>query len=139
MPSQAALVGQASKKNVLMAYNSKSSTKHTKAGERYQELGKIYAQDYSSQHSNQKVNQHNLQTITQPNSIQISSGQNQSQAFNTIGASNYSSSASNKKNLIHQQNQRLQQHKDSTKRSGTTGGTSNHQGIGSGFGSTPSG
>jgi len=125
-----------------MAYNSKSSTKHTKAGERYQELGKIYAQDYSSQHSNQKVNQHNLQTITQPNSIQISSGQtNQSQAFNTIGASNYSSSASNKKNLIHQQNQRLQQHKDSTKRSGTTGGTSNHQGIGSGsgFGSTPSG
>ena len=33
----------------------------------------------------------------------------------------------------------MQQHKDSTKRSGTTGGTSNHQGIGSGFGNTPSG
>jgi hypothetical protein len=53
MPSQGVnsqLVGGANKKNILMAYNSKSGGKPSKAGERYQELGKIYNQnDYNSQ------------------------------------------------------------------------------------------
>ena len=44
MPSSGAngQLGQATKKNILMAYNSKSGTKPSKVGERYQELGKIY-------------------------------------------------------------------------------------------------
>jgi len=61
------LVGQANKKNILMAYNSKSGTKPSKAGDRYQELGKIYNQDYNS-NSNQKGN---MQTINQTNNINI--------------------------------------------------------------------
>jgi len=51
MPSQGVnsqLIGGAKQKNILMAYNSKSGGKPSKAGERYQELGKIYNQDYNS-------------------------------------------------------------------------------------------
>ena len=50
-----------------MAYNSKSGVKPTKAGERYQELDKIYNQDNNSL-SHQKTN---MQTINQPANLNI--------------------------------------------------------------------